>query len=161
MTSNYLTQQQKNGCKLQLLREKDEECLLKLFHKKFPTDPKKLNAELQKHQGTFKQLLKKNILKQKQYDLLFPNSQQTDSGSFDVTLLFLLIRTLCGYKQPPNGWNKEPDEADTTEIANAIRLKLGRGRIQHGKVSISKQEYNSIYRYLRCLLYTSPSPRDS
>ena len=55
----YLTQQQKNGCKLSLLREKGEECLLNLFHKKFPTDPTKLNAELQKHQGTFKQLLKK------------------------------------------------------------------------------------------------------
>ena len=149
MAPKYSTLQQKNGFKLQLLREKNEEYLLILFHKKFPTDPKKLNAELQKHQATIKLLLKRKLLKQDKYDLLFPASQQTDSQKFDVTLLFLLIRTLCGYKEPTTGWHQEPDENDRTEIANAIRLKLGRNLIQHGKVSISTQEYNSIYRYLR------------
>ena len=76
-----------------------------------------------------------------------------------MTLLFLLIRTLCGYKQPPNGWNDEPDEADTTEIANAIRIKLGRNQIQHEKLSISTQKYNSIYRYLRQPLLDLGCPR--
>jgi len=145
-STNYLTQQENNSFKLQRLRDKSERCLLKLLHKKFPKNPTKLNAELKKHHGILTGLLKRNILKQEQYNLLFPTSQQTDSEKFDTTLLFLLIRTFCGYTEPSTGWNDEPDVNDRSEIANAIRLKLQRNKIGHGKLSVPTAEYKRIYR---------------
>ena len=109
--TKYPTQQQKNGFKQQLLREKSTKCLQDLFHQTFSRNPATLFQELSQkvNKDKLDKLKKKGVLKDDQYDLIFPPSQQTDSEKFDITLLFLLIRTLCGYKKPSNGWDKEPD----------------------------------------------------
>uniref|UniRef100_A0A7M5V425 DZIP3-like HEPN domain-containing protein n=1 Tax=Clytia hemisphaerica TaxID=252671 RepID=A0A7M5V425_9CNID len=148
---NYPTQQQKNGFKQQLLREKSTKCLLDLFHKKFSTNPTTLYQELSqtKHKKELDELKKKGVLKNDQYDVIFPQSQQTDSTLFDITLLFLLIRTLCGHKTPSNGWYEEPDVNDVDDIANALRLKLERNRMQHGQLSITTVEYRRSFQYVK------------
>lgn len=90
---NYITESQKNGFKLQLLRNKCEEYQRKCFHKHFPTDTKLLYAELKKHDNKFQN---RKILKQEQYDILFAASGETDSKTFDRTLLAFLLRTVRG-----------------------------------------------------------------
>ena len=133
---NYPTQQQKNGFKLQLYRDKCEEYQRKAFHKKFSTNPKILFTELKKYDKHFKDLLQRRILRKEQYELLFPACGETDSNQFDSTLLATLLRDLCGYDEPSTGWNAEPDTEDLTEIADLIRLKKGRNGIQHKTLDV-------------------------
>ena len=47
---------------------------------------------------------------------------------------------------PQTGWDQEPDPGDTTEIADSIRLRLARNRIQHGRLELTRQEYRALYR---------------
>uniref|UniRef100_A0A7M5VD81 NB-ARC domain-containing protein n=1 Tax=Clytia hemisphaerica TaxID=252671 RepID=A0A7M5VD81_9CNID len=162
LQTKYPTQQQKNGFKQQLLREKSTTCLHNLFHQKFSRNPVTLYQELSqtKHKKELDKLKKKGVLKNDQYDQVFPQSQQTDSTQFDITLLFLLIRTLCGHKVPSNGWDKEPDVNDIDDIANALRLKLERNRMQHGQLSISTVEYRKSFRYLEKTLLALGCPQN-
>lgn len=148
MAANYPTKKQKNGFKLQLLRDKCEEYQRKHFHNHFSTDPKILYTELQNHDQTFQSLLKTSKLRQQQHALLFPASQETDSGKFDCTLLALLLRTVCPYKKPFTGWNNEPDINDRSDIANLIRLKIGRNEIQHNRLECETKEYMHWYNFL-------------
>ena len=141
--ASYPIQKQKNGFKLQLIRDKCEEYQRNIFHKYFPKDQKPLDVELKKHDNKFQNLLQKKVLKQPQYDLLFPASGETRSENFDCTLLALLLRTVCGYKEPCTGWNKEPAAHDRSEIANLIRLKIGRNGIQHHPLGITTMNTKS------------------
>ena len=146
--SRYPSQQHKNGFKLQLLRNKCEEYQRKKFHQKFSQDPKTLYAELKKYEKEFQKLLKKKILNAHQYNILFPASLETDSSKFDSTLLFLLLRTCCGYTAPTTGWNDEPDVNDTSEIADLIRLKIGRNGIQHNPLGTDTKTFKEWQKYL-------------
>ena len=141
----FQSQQEKNGLKVRRLVEKTDNAVLILFHKHFSSDPKELYQELLKQKNKLDNLKTKKKLKEDQYQLLFPNSQETHSDKFDTTLTFLLIRTLCGYTPPSTGWDIEPDNNDVSEIAQAIRLKLARNISQHSRLSISTQEYKKLF----------------
>ena len=147
----YPTQYQKNGFELQLLREKSDDRLRHIFHQHFSVNPATLYKELDSsiHRRALNKLKRKGVLKQDQYNLIYPQNRLTDSNTFDATLLFLLIRTLCGYQEPRTGWNNVPDSTNVTLIADGIRLKIGRNRIQHLPLSISRTEYKSLYNNLR------------
>ena len=126
----FISREHKNRTDLNVLLEKGQEYLLRIFHTQFPTSQTDLYNELLKHQQTLKKLRPK-IIKKDQWDLLYPASKQTDSSKFDITLTFLLIRQLCGYKAPSTGWDNEPDATDRSVIANCIRIKLFRNRFNH------------------------------
>ena len=139
-------QQEKNGLKVRTLDEKTDIYLLNIFHKHFSRDPQLLYQELLKRKTKLDELKNKKILKEDQYQLLFPSSsKETFSDKFDTTLTFLLIRTLCDYKKPPTGWDSEPKDDDVSDIAQAIRLKLERNKSRHGRLSIATAEYKDIY----------------
>ena len=145
----YPTQYQKNGFEVQLLREKTDECQRNLFHQHFSTDPALLYQELDRHRGTLDNLKRQKVLKCDQYSLIFPVSKLTDSKKFDGTLLFLLIRTLCGYNKPRTGWDKKPDIGDLSPIADSVRFKAARNKAQHLPLSITRAEFGTLHRYLR------------
>ena len=142
-----LTPYQKNGLELQILCEKAEQCQRNILHKHFPRDPtaffNKLNEP--ENKKILDGLKKKKVLKDDQFSLLFPSSGLTDSSKFDMTLLSLLVRSLCGYRKPATGWNKDPDDADESDIADSIRFTLARNRIKHGSLSIPGD-------FIRCYL---------
>ena len=144
----FQNQQEKNGLKVRTLDEITDKYLLNIFHKHFPRDPKLLCQELSlpKNKTKLDDLKnKKKILKKDQYQLLFPSSRETLSERFDTTLTFLLIRNLCGYKEPSTGWDTEPNGDNLSEIAQAIRLKLERNKSRHGRLPIATSEYKDIY----------------
>uniref|UniRef100_A0A7M6DNN1 DZIP3-like HEPN domain-containing protein n=1 Tax=Clytia hemisphaerica TaxID=252671 RepID=A0A7M6DNN1_9CNID len=65
---------------------------------------------------------------------------------FDITLLFLLIRTLCGYKAPRNGWSEMPDKTEETKIAHCLTLKILRNEIQHlPRRELDTTKYSEFY----------------
>ena len=141
----FPTEDQKRGFDCQMLKDKIDFYQLEIFHKHFSKDPATLYTELKTHVRTLNKLRGK-ILKKDQWELIFPASGLTDSKKFDTTLTFVLIRNLCGYDMPRTGWDQEPDPCDTTEIADSIRLRLARNRIQHGRLELTRQQYRALFR---------------
>ena len=72
--------------------------------------------------------LKFRVINNSQWDLLFPPSgNPPDSKTFDVTLLTVLFRNICGL--PPTGWGAMPPDTDRSMQANIVRLKFLRNEI--------------------------------
>eukprot|EP00111_Clytia_hemisphaerica_P004273 TCONS_00012206-protein len=158
----YFTQEHKNRHNVDILEEKSQQCLLNVFHKHFPRNPVDLYNALLLHKRKLKQLLNQRILKQDQYDVIYPACQRTDSSLFDVTLTFFMIRTLCGYQKPRTGWDSEPDPTDTSDIAYCIILKIERNQLNHkANRQITKAEYKRIYnRMSKPLIALGCPPQD-
>ena len=64
-----------------------------------------------------------------QWNLLFPASGSPDSNNFDITLLTVLLRNICGLHPPTAGWNIEPAASDTSESAEILRIRNLRNKV--------------------------------
>ena len=63
----------------------------------------------------------------REWDKLYPSPpEQPDINEFDITLLCVLLRNICGLSPPSSGWNKMPNVSDHTREADIIRIKLFR-----------------------------------
>ncbi|CAB4004557.1 E3 ubiquitin- ligase DZIP3, partial [Paramuricea clavata] len=72
--------------------------------------------------------LKIRVINNSQWDLLFPPSgNPAVSKTFDVTLLTVLFRNICGL--PETGWDAIPVEADRSVQANIVRIKSYRNEV--------------------------------
>ena len=78
----------------------------------------------------------RNILNGVQWDKLFPppGGGPPNSINFDITLLFLLLRNICGLSPPRSGWDKMPPVSDTSREANLARMKYYRN-VLYGHVT--------------------------
>ena len=104
-------------------------------YKGIPRDPKLLYIFLSTPQSIIiiNQLKSKNIIKQDQYELLFPpGCVETDSKKFDPTLNQVLIRNFTTLKTD-NGWWKLDKllPGDTSVAANAVRAVAFRNSVYH------------------------------
>ena len=73
---------------------------------------------------------KPRVINDTQWDLLFPSSgNPPDSKIFDVTLLTVLLRNICGLPCPATGWDRMPNKGDRTVSANITRVKLFRNEV--------------------------------
>ena len=134
--------------RLTYLLTKITESLRKKYHQKFPQDPALLYDYLLKnHLKDINKLLKKKILKQDQYDLLFPLNKKTDSMTFDATLLVLQMRSFW-FKKPPKEkkWNDWPDKNDNSDAAHLNRIRLTRNKIQHAQQEIDENTFVDIFK---------------
>ena len=99
-----------------------------------PISPADLYREFdQNYKSTLRKLLKNGVLKQDQMLLIFPpNSNETHSDKFDVTLLAILIINCTTLAPPSTGWrNKTPPAADQSKAANVIRARELRNLFHH------------------------------
>ncbi|XP_066920142.1 uncharacterized protein [Clytia hemisphaerica] len=135
-----------------LLHEPLKGALLALLHNDYndpnyvglPRNSTALNIELRKQQSTINQLAKKGVLKKSQVDtLLPPNSNQTDSQTFDITLIIVLIINFTTLPPPKKGWKKALDPTDVSPAAFVLLARDWRNRLLHadGK-SIDSVEFN-------------------
>ena len=75
-------------------------------------------------------LRRKRILNPAQWGKLYPSSPSSvSSKDFDVTLLVLLLRNICGLVPPATGWDSLPPSADTSAEANIARVKYYRNHV--------------------------------
>jgi len=118
-----------NGAKLsRLLIDGGTAVLRNVFDGFHP--PANLAANLNANRPILNNLIKKRVLHQPQWDLLFPPGGATpDSNTFDITLLFLLLTNICGLIPPLSGWHKLPPLSDTSREANLARIKLYRNKL--------------------------------
>lgn len=78
--------------------------------------------------AALKSLLKKRVLHSKQMAKLALST--VSSADFDITLLVLLLRNVCGLSPPATtGWNNPPLPTDMTEEADIVRLRIHRNEV--------------------------------
>ena len=123
-----------NGAKLsRLLIDGGTMVLRKIFDRYHR--PADLQSKLNANYGTLSNLLRRRVLHQPQWDLLFPHGGATpDSDTFDISLLFLLLTSICGLSPLPSGWHTKPSASDTSVEANLARIKFFRNEL-YGHVS--------------------------
>ncbi|CAB4042323.1 Hypothetical predicted protein, partial [Paramuricea clavata] len=110
----------------QLLVDKGGDALRGALHAKHP--PSTLAAVLNANKTTLKKI-RYSVIKPSQWDLLFPVSGTPDSNNFDITLLAILLRNICGFPSPVAGWNAMPPASDTSISAHIARIKIFRNEI--------------------------------
>ena len=137
---------QANGARLsRLLVDKGTEVLRKKFDSIHP--PSNLAAVLNTNKRIL-QRLRYKIINASQWDLLYPTSGLPDSQNFDVTLLTILLRNICGLSSPATGWDALPPTSDTSDAANIARIKYYRNKVHAHitKTEFSDSEFENLWR---------------
>ena len=111
----------------QLLVGKGGDALRVRFHVKHP--PSNLAAVFNSQISVLKKLQHRGVINPSQWDLLFPASGRPDSNKFDITLLTILLRNICGLSAPTKGWNDRPPTGDTSISADIVRIKIFRNQV--------------------------------
>ena len=110
----------------QLLVGKGGDALRSAFHVKHP--PSTLTAVLNANKSVLKRI-RYSVISSSQWSLLFPASGAPDSKNFDITLLTILLRNICGLSSPTTGWNVMPPAGDTSISADILRIKIFRNQV--------------------------------
>ena len=75
-------------------------------------------------------LQKKKVLNPLQWDKLYPVMKSSvSSKNFDITLLMLLLRNICGLTLPATGWDNLPLPTDLSCEADIARIKYYRNAV--------------------------------
>ena len=75
-------------------------------------------------------LRKKKFLNPTQWGKLYPAIKSSvSSANFDITLLMVLLRNICGLVSPPAGWDRLPAATDLTPEADIVRIKYYRNTV--------------------------------
>ena len=98
--------------------------------------------------ATLQTLRKKRILNPTQWAKLYPSTPSSvSSKDFDVTLLVLLLRNICGLTPPTTGWDNLPPAGDTSAEANIARVKYYRNHVygHASQASVDDATFNSYW----------------
>ena len=98
--------------------------------------------------STLQSLRKKRILNATQWGKLYPAIHSSvSSANFDITLLILLLRNICGLTPPATGWDSLPPAADMSPEANIARIKYYRNDVYgHAtKASVDDPTFNILW----------------
>ena len=75
-------------------------------------------------------LQKKKVLNPLQWDKLYPVIKSSvSSKNFDITLLMVLLRSICGLTPPASGWDALPSPTDLSCEADIARIKYYRNTV--------------------------------
>ena len=110
----------------QLLVDKGGDALRAALHVIHP--PSTLTAALNTNKSVLKKI-RYSVINPSQWNVLYPVSGTPDSRNFDVTLLTILLRNICGLPSPATGWNVMPPASETSISANIARIKIFRNEV--------------------------------
>ena len=89
--------------------------------------PASLPAVLKGHKSTLEKLKGKKNLNVNHFKVLYPDGPSSvSSEQFDMTLLTVLLRNICGLNPPNSGWDSLPPSSDRSLEANIARVKFYR-----------------------------------
>lgn len=149
-----------NGARLsRLLIDIGTETMRKYFDYIHP--PGTLTEALHGSYGTVNQLYRRRIINHEQRKKLFPPSgdlpalPSTPSSEYDITLLFILLRNICGLVPPVTvqggtSWDQNPPSADESPEADLARIKFYRNKIYGHIVStdVSDDDFENYWSVL-------------
>ena len=135
------------GAKLsRLLIDGGTIALKKTFDFYHPHD--RLVQDLNTNYSILENLVYEKVLNGHQWDKLFPTSGVApDSNTFDISLLFLLLTTICGLRAPPHsGWHNKPNPKNKKPEANIARIKFYRNKLIHKTTTgVDTGEFSSLW----------------
>ena len=104
--------------------------------------------------STLQSLRKKKVLNPLQWGKLFPAvASSVSSANFDVTLLMVLLRNICGLSPPVStcSWDELPPDSDNSTEANIGRIKWYRNDVYgHAtKASVDHATFNVLWQKIR------------
>ena len=111
-----------------------------------PEDETELYNKLFAEKAQINKLVKVNVIGQAEVDILLPPDKKTDSSTFDVTLIIVLIINFTTLKKPKNGW-KILDPTDFSMPACILRARNWRNVLIHGTEpgSLIKADFDRIW----------------
>ena len=133
-----------------LLVDVSAHVLRETFEKRRPTGD--LNAVLLSPpvHVVLQSLRKKGILDPSQWVQLYPKAIKSavSSKNFDITLLMVLLRNICGLVRPATGWDTLPPATDTTLEADIVRIKCYRNTVygHASEASVDDPTFNQYWK---------------
>ena len=70
-------------------------------------------------------------------------------NDMDISLLYQLLRNVCGIQAHNKGWGNIPDSTDRSVSANIERIRLARNECSHFAGGMSKAEFHKIWSNIR------------
>ena len=132
-----------------LLVDVSAHILRETFDKKRPTGDLHTVLSSPLVHAVLQSLRRKRILSPLQWGKLYPAIKSTvSSKNFDITLLMVLLRNICGLAPPATGWDTLPLAADTTLEADIVRIKCYRNTV-YGHASEASVDDATFNRYWR------------
>ena len=114
--------------------------------------PTNLHIVLAGNKATIQTLRTKGVINANQWGKLFPTiSTSVSLAHFDITLLMVLLRNLCGLTSPATGWDKLPAETDVSREADIARVKYYRNTVYgHAEyASVDDAAFNAYWGDIR------------
>ena len=105
--------------------------------------------------STLQSLKKKRIINATQWDKLYPSPPSSvTSKDFDITLVMVLLRNICGLTAPATGWDSLPSASDTSFEANIARVKYYRNSVYGHAIqaSVDDPTFNSLWQDISAAL---------
>ena len=140
-----------------LLVDLGSKALRDIFDKVHP--PSTLNGRLLTHKPTLQPLYTgfiggkkvKKVLNPTQWGKLYPVHSPVTSGSFDITLLTVLLRNICGFSPPTKGWDNLPPSTDTSTADDIARVKYYRNTVygHANQASVDDASFNVYWHEIR------------
>ena len=96
-----------------------------------PANLQKVLGSKSVHYPTLQKLYrgKKKVLNPTQWGKLYPAHSPVSSAAFDITLLTVLLRSICGLSPPATGWDNLPSPASTSIADDIARVKYYRNAV--------------------------------
>ena len=148
--SFHSTKETTNYARLcRLLVDVSAHILRDTFDKRRPTGD--LNAVLSSPpvHAVLQSLRKKRILSPFQWVKLYPAIKSAvSSKNFDITLLMVLLRNICGLVRPATGWDTLPPATDATLEADIVRIKCYRNTVygHASEASVDDPTFNQYWK---------------
>ena len=99
--------------------------------------------------------LKRKVITQPQWEKLYPASpNKPNIKEFDITLLCILLRNICGLSAPSTGWNTMPPQSDNSPEANIVRIKCFRNELYAhvSDIGVSATQFESYWKEISSAL---------
>ena len=133
-------------CRLQV--DVGAHILRETFDKRRPTGDLHTFLSSPPVHAVLKLLREKRILNPLQWGKLYPAIKSAvSSKNFDITLLMVLLRNICGLLPPASGWDELPPATDTTLEADIVRIKYYRNTVygHANEASVDDSTFNKYW----------------
>ena len=116
--------------------------------------------------STLRNLHREKILNPVQWERLFPPvTSNVSSANFDVSLLMILLRNICGLSRPTStgNWDKLPPASDDSTEANLVRIKCFRNEVHAhaSKASVDDLTFNTLWQKISSAILALASETNS
>ena len=113
-----------------LLVDVSSHILRETFDKKRPPENLEKVLSTPEIRDALQELRRRKVLSLSQWGKLYPAIKSSvSSRDFDITLLVVLLRNICGLVRPATGWDTLPPVTDTTLEADIARIKYYRNTV--------------------------------